>query len=164
MPYIYERQAITQNNLFKLIEKRFYQAKLIRKEIRDKRQERETYIEATKFGECITGHAFVSDPTCQKALDHTRPITTIVLVHSRHNEEVVKWPEIWLDVYDTTKREFVYDELTSTIMLDRYYNEKGKNDTLKELNISHTVYYNAVNAIVNFGINVALQDGLIAIR
>lgn len=164
MPYIYERQTITQENLFKLVEKRFYQSKLIRKEITDKRAERESYIQATKFGGNSTGHAFISDPTCQKALDHIRPITSIILVKSKYNEEVIKWPEIWLDVYDTTKREFAYDELTSTIMLDRYYNEKGKKETLKELNISHTIYYNAVNAIVNFGINVALQDGLIAIR
>lgn len=164
MPYIYERQTITQDNLFKLVEKRFYQAKLIRREITSYRKERKIYIAAINFEGGGTGHAFISDPTCQKALDHIRPITSIVLVKSKHNEEVIKWPEIWLGVYDTTEREFAYNELTSTIMRDRYYHAKGKKETLKELNISHTIYYNTVNAIVNFGINVALQDGLIAIR
>ena len=133
----------------------------IQKAINDKRED----MCLPKTGGGSSRHAFISDPTCQKAILKVMPVGTVVVEYGPKitgmcATKVLKNPEKWLDVVEETWKYYRNRPAAYKLMVMRY-REGNENmySVAKELNISVQRCYVILNDIHTFVIERAKGCG-----
>jgi len=104
------------------------------------------------------GHGgYVSDPTASTAIRNITPIKFVEV-----DDELVRQPERWLSLM-----EHVYSQCSDVekqVFHKRYFERVNPTRTAIDLYMAETTYFDLLNGIKSYAVEVALQDGLITIR
>lgn len=124
---------------FRLIEKILYNQKGIELAVRDARAEQLSNQGLKNGG---GGHAFISNPTEQKALKLATPIKSVMV-----NEMVVRSPEKWLAVIESVYA--TQNEECTKLLRKRYYKQNPNTIILAiDFNMSRKTVYNICQRFV----------------
>lgn len=159
-----KRNARAKN--FAMVEKIFFLRDAIIKEVNERKEELGYYQAGHKEGGGSSNHAFVSDPTFQLAQKHIEPIKSVVINSGSLNEDVIKQPELWLDIIELTLEEFPKGTLQGDIIRARYLRNEPMAKTCIMLDIEPNCYYKYYNArteAIQFAKECAIQVGLLKV-
>lgn len=124
---------------FRLIEKYLYNQRGIEMAVRDARAEQLSNQGLKNGG---GGHAFVSNPTEQKALKLATPIKSVIV-----GEMVVRTPEKWLDVIESVYA--AQNEERRRLLRQRYYKQNPNTIMLSiDFSMSRKTVYNICQSFV----------------
>lgn len=114
------------------------------------KEARENIINAGKREYDISGVgiSYHTDPTAMKALKLTSP--------------EMKEKEKWLKVIEVTMKRYMGTR-KGKLFEEQYINNSGEKYICNKLDVSRTTYYNWRNEIVNFAMQVAIEENLIKI-
>lgn len=139
----------------KLIERRFFQKEKI---------ERAVWEAKNDSGSVKTGgggHAFVSDPTANKALRNVVPLKSVDIEVGKNEVETIRDPEKWLQVIHATYRHYE-GGIVESLLKYRYAGETYQK-TCMNLHISSTTYYQMITEVQQFALACACQVGLVRV-
>jgi hypothetical protein len=141
----------------KLIERRFYQYEKIKKAVWEAKND----SGAGKTGGNGSGHAFVSDPTANAALQNVMPIYSVEIEIGKNDIEKVRDPEKWLAVIAATYRRYE-GGIIENLLKYRYKGEPYQQICMN-LHISSSTYYQMITEAQQFALACACQVGLVKI-
>ena len=137
-----------------MIERRFFQEEKIRKAVIAARND----SGAGKTGGGGSGHAFVSDPTANVAMNNVSFLRTVDIEIGKNEVETVKWPEKWLAVIKATYS-FYSGGVIGELLRCRYSGEPYQT-TCINMNISKSLYYQMMVEVQSYALACACQVGL----
>lgn len=106
----------------------------------------------------VGGHGgFVSDPTASAAMRNLTLLKSVMV-----DDEIVRNPERWLKVIDMVYNQC--SDLEKQIFHKRYLEKVNPTRTAIDLFMAETTYFDIVNGIKSYAVELALQDGLITVN
>lgn len=146
-----------QNTLLNLIERRWLQEADIADAVHQAHHPDLYHAQPTPTGGDGSGHALISDPTANLAIQGACPLDTIHL-DWHANYETIPLPETWLHVFDTTRQGC--DAICRDIIRRRFQGEPYY-ITCRELYLSTSTYYHYVREILHYTLACAIHARLI---
>lgn len=146
-----------QNTLLNLIERRWLQEADIADAVHQAHHPDLYHAQPTPTGGDGSGHALISDPTANLAIQGACPLDTIRL-DWHANYETIPLPETWLHVFDTTRQGC--DAICRDIIRRRFQGEPYY-ITCRELYLSTSTYYHYVREILHYTLACAIHARLI---
>lgn len=103
------------------------------------------------------GHAFVSDPTAQRACQLADPVARVVI-----DEEVIRRPETWLKIIEVTRDRYK-GTLIGEMMDRRYLKNQDIMSICMDMHIDRSTYFDWRQNIVTFAALAACQAGTLKV-
>lgn len=131
----------------------------IERAINDKLEDSDT----PKTGGGSSQHAFVSDPTCQKAIKRVMPVGPVYVeygpkVCGKCGVKLLKNPELWLRAVDLTWKVFNGTQ-SHKVMVARYHQGKEYKEIAKDMRISYQRVYIIMSSVHKYCYDVAKANG-----
>ena len=164
MPYLYNERKYSREELFDLIERMFFNMQLIKKIVAEKKEEFNVFLSSNKLDAIGGGHSNVSDPTFQKVVNMINEIKYIELPHNaKDGEHIIYYPQKWIDNYNAVFIEYMDNQKVSRILYSRYAQQQTATKIIQNEKLQKNKYYNLITEVLNFAINVAIQQKLITV-
>lgn len=151
------RGIACQNKLIALVEKRLAQEADIREAVTRAHTPDVYHTTGAPVGGDGSGHARMSDPTAQLAIQGVCPLECISIEWQGRSERIDR-PERWLSVFDAVRR--AVDCQCREIIRRRYAGEPY-HDTCRDLYLSTSTYYHHVREILHYTLACAIYAGLL---
>ena len=103
-----------------------------------------------------SGQAYVSDPTANTALANVKPVEYVVVRGQRY-----RCPEKWLSILAHIKAQC--GDIEREVYDAKYLRKLGVEQALDELHISRTTYFNIVDGIKGYAVELGCQEGLLMV-
>lgn len=135
---------------YRYVDKLLFNEEKIRLEVESIRNDR--HSERVGGG----GNAFISDPTATTALANIKPIDHVTI-----DGVVYRQPEKWLKLLAHIKSQCC--DIEREVYNAKYIQKKGVEQALDELHISRTTYFNIVDGIKGYAVELGCQEGLLMV-
>ena len=135
---------------YRYVDKLLFNEEKIRLEVESIRNDR--HSERVGGG----GNAFISDPTATTALANIKPIDHVTI-----DGVVYRQPEEWLKLLAHIKSQCC--DIEREVYNAKYTKKIGVEQALDELHISRTTYFNIVDGIKGYAVELGCQEGLLMV-
>ena len=144
------KKKAERKKAYKVVDLICYNRDNIRKAVREARLDPHNERTGSNSG------AYINDPTANKALADLQPVPRIVLEGT-----VIQRPELWLNIID-----HAYDqcgEIEQKIFNERWKEKNNADRTSSNLFIDRATYYDIVNNIKSYIVELGCQMGVLRV-